>query len=490
MQTLGKTLMALSTVASFGVAATAWSSTAHAAVFNYYNTNVEVNGTVVSQPGHTEEKDPFGTAITSFLPIWYVDEALGKFDVTANWNGTTGIMNLTTPKGMTVNYPSAPKTMTITPGVMEIQVNGKTVTYAPRLVTYDSGTVDQTTFVPVYYIIKSLGYMGVQASWNGTTWNMVDKDVTVTPPTTPPPTSTGSTPKLDAAVAFAKEIGLQPVDSSSDPYSDVPSADAGYVNALTQTYISAKDNNYGSQPVFNADSSSKFGSADKISVSDLANAFAAYCGIVSKEYSYLPGQSTVGLASALGLLSGLPTSGDLSSSQVSTFMSNLAAVNKGYVSLGNDTYRLVYKPDAFGRNYATGSMPASTYSQDWANAIKVTDATTVQYTGGEYITTTSDTNDAGYKSTSGNYLDIQGGIPGQQYSLNGGSTWQTANGLYGFDSLYPSDGGTSSNVPSQVKLKSNQAGGVIVAYDYNGTVITFTNTGFAIRNGVPTVVSE
>jgi hypothetical protein len=470
---LSKTMMALSTVASLGVAAVSL-STAHAdAFYSYYPTAVQINGTTVSTPSHITSKDPFGganAAVTSFIPIWYINQALGKFNVTANWDGN--VLNLTTPSGMTVNYPAAPKSMTITPGVMEIQINGKTVNYAPRISTYDSGTVNLTTFVPIYYVMKSLQYMGVSVNWDGTDWSMQYGAVT------PPPT--GSTPKLDAAVAFAKAIGLSPVNAGYNPYGDVPNTDAGYVNALTQAYK-------GTEPIIKADTANSFGASDTVTATTLANAFAVSTGVGTQHQAYLPSGSTVGLASAVGLMSGVPVSGDLSSSQVSTFMNNLATVEKGYVALGNNTYRLVYKPNYFGVGFNT-SMPASTFASDWGSAIKTVDSVTVQYTGSEYVTTTAVPSDAGWGTTSGNYLEIQGGIPGQSYSLNNGATWHTASGVYGFDSLDPNDGG--SNNSQTVELKSNQYGNVIVRYDYNGSSLVFAEGGFEIRNGQPAVAYQ
>ncbi|MCL6446461.1 MAG: copper amine oxidase N-terminal domain-containing protein, partial [Alicyclobacillus sp.] len=111
--------------------------------------------------------------VTAFLPIWYIYQALGQIGVKASWDGTKGVLNLTTPSGMTVNDPSAVKTVPITSSTMVIEINGKPVTYAPRIAYLDEGSRDVvTTFVPVYYLQQALSYLGVQTSWNGTEWNM------------------------------------------------------------------------------------------------------------------------------------------------------------------------------------------------------------------------------------------------------------------------------------------------------------------------------
>ncbi|WP_148213743.1 hypothetical protein [Alicyclobacillus acidocaldarius] len=173
-----KAALALSATGVLAAAPLVWASTqsSQKATYTYYPSIVEVNGQPLSTPSHIAAQDPFGGSngqVTAFLPIWYIYQALGQIGVKASWDGTKGVLNLTTPSGMTVNDPSAVKAVPITSGTMVIEINGKPVTYAPRIAYLDEGSRGVvTTFVPVYYLQQALSYMGVQTSWNGTEWNM------------------------------------------------------------------------------------------------------------------------------------------------------------------------------------------------------------------------------------------------------------------------------------------------------------------------------
>ncbi|MCF8564989.1 copper amine oxidase N-terminal domain-containing protein [Alicyclobacillus tolerans] len=472
--------------ASFALAGvlTSLPATANAAsYYTYYPTAVQVNGSTVSTPGHITEKDPFGGsngAVTSFLPIWYIDQALGKFNVKVSWIGTTGILNLTTPSGMTVNYPSAPRPVTINSGTMEIEINGKVVTYVPRISYYDEGSGGIiTTFVPVYYLEKAIGYMGVQTGWNGVDWTMQYGS------TTPPTQVTGSTPKLDAAIAFAKAVGLPQDTSGVNPYSDVPQSDWGYVHALTENYTWVNPSGDGATvamnaPLLSADSSSKFGSADNVTASTIDRAFQIFNGLATGHDSYLPGGSVVGLGNATGLNAGLSTtSGNLTESDFATMSANLATIEKGYKSLGNGEYQLVYRPNP--KSYWTTSVPASTYAQDWATAISTIDKTVVvSAKPGAYETKTIGLSDR--VSPTGNYLVVAGVSSPEQYSVNGGSTWHTANGDIGYDSGDPANGGQAT-APSYVLIKDTNGGGITVMYDYNNNAVEFGSSSLWYSNG-------
>lgn len=477
---LGKTMMALSTVASLGVAF-ASISTAHAATtsYKYYSTVIQENGSTISQPGHIATKDPFGGsngAVTSFLPIWYIDQAMGKFGVTVNWDGVSGVLNLTTPNGMVVKYPSAPNPVALNNTTMRIEINGQPVTYAPRISYYDEGSGGiTTTFVPVYYLEKAIGYMGIQTGWNGTDWTMK-----YTAPTQTTPTTSSSDVKLDAALAFAKAAGIKPDNSGNDPYSDVPSADWGIVHALTENYsFTYQGTNFNmNAPMFTADSSTQFGS--DLTAAQIDRAVQIASGMQPGHDAYLPGGSVVGFGNAIGLNKGISTSGNLSESDVMTMMNSYATIKKGYIALGGDKFQIVWTPTP-DPNYWETSIPASTYAQDWANAISVVDKSVTTYSSGAFTTQVPAYSDAGYNSTSGNYIELTGISPQEQYSINGGA-WKTATAAFGYDSLDPSSGGQSAT-PSSVKIKDSNGGGLSVNYVYNGNDQSFAAAGVLYQNG-------
>ncbi len=163
-----KAMLALSTVLGIG---TATVGTADSSSYGYLPTKISVNGKQISTPKHITAPDPFAGANaskTAFLPIYYIDGALKDLGITANWDGHT--MSLSVPSSIKVNYPSPPKALPLSSSVMAIEINGKIVTYAPKITYNDAGTTTATTFVPVFYLEKTFGYLGFNTSWDGTTW--------------------------------------------------------------------------------------------------------------------------------------------------------------------------------------------------------------------------------------------------------------------------------------------------------------------------------
>lgn len=173
-----KISIALSTtiVMGLGIASTV-SAFPH---YSYYPSVLSLNGTKVSTPYHIISKDPFGapkSSNTAFLPIRYTDALLQTVGITPSWDGNK--LNLQVPSSVTVNGPaSVPTPMTLSAGVMEIQINGKVVTYAPRIAYQDKGSTTDTTYVPVYYLQKAFSFLGVTTSWDGTTWTVTASGVT------------------------------------------------------------------------------------------------------------------------------------------------------------------------------------------------------------------------------------------------------------------------------------------------------------------------
>lgn len=55
----------------------------------YYNTTLQINGTTVQQVHSIAYKDPMGGTVTTFVPIWYLQQALNRAGIHSSWNGTT-----------------------------------------------------------------------------------------------------------------------------------------------------------------------------------------------------------------------------------------------------------------------------------------------------------------------------------------------------------------------------------------------------------------
>ncbi|MFD1674935.1 hypothetical protein [Alicyclobacillus fodiniaquatilis] len=456
-------LMVASVLASLPVVANA----ATGSSYIYYNTVIYANGQQISQPKHIATKDPFGgpnAATTSFLPFYYVDQALGDMGIKTTWDGTHGILNLQVPAGTKVNYPANVTPVEITSGTMAIQINGRAVTFAPRIAYFDAGTTIETSFIPVYYLQKALGYAGIQANWNGTDWTMVSQSQTST--------GTGAATKLQAALAFAQALGIKGDPSGQNPYSDVSSAQWPVIHALTEDY--KFDLGYGmtedtGSAIFAPDSSSKFGSNDPLTTTQIDYAYMISRGIKPNQTQFLPNGSAEGLANSVGLNDGLPSSGDLSSADLQRMVTNLSALNRGYSDLGNGKIQLLYQPSP--TLVDSGSkIPVSTYQNDVAQVIKEVDETTVTF-GSSVYTSIPGLSDAGYDTTNGNYFVVNGGGVLNDYSLDGGKTWHAASDAYGYSSLDVQNGGTSTP-PSTVLLRSSSGSALEYGVLYDGSWYT------------------
>ncbi|WP_029422106.1 hypothetical protein [Alicyclobacillus macrosporangiidus] len=137
-----------------------------------YATNIIYNGVVESSPKHTVAPDPWGGTSTSWLPVWYVYTALTQAGIHTTWDGVRGVLSMTAPDGMSVDLSNLPTSGKVTPQTMAVQINGKTVLYAPRLVATDPASGQPTTYVPIYYLELAVKRLGITPGWDGTNWTM------------------------------------------------------------------------------------------------------------------------------------------------------------------------------------------------------------------------------------------------------------------------------------------------------------------------------
>lgn len=146
----------------------------------YAPTSIQVTGQSPLNPKHVVSNDPWSGKPTSWLPVYYLQQALKSIGVQTTWNGNT--LDVTsTPSGWNVNVSGAPQTGTAPTGQMQFSINGNQYDFirAPKLVAKDPASGVETTYVPVYYadlFLQQRLLMGV--AWDGDTWNMAtQKDI-------------------------------------------------------------------------------------------------------------------------------------------------------------------------------------------------------------------------------------------------------------------------------------------------------------------------
>ncbi|WP_258112158.1 hypothetical protein [Alicyclobacillus sp. SP_1] len=155
---------------------------AMAATYTRGNTVIEWNGTTLLHAVHLVAVDPWSHESTSWLPVYYLDEAMQKAGFTAAWDGTTGTWSLTVPStyGMPPDVSNPPSSQATNRTKMAIALNGTVVAYAPRLVAPDPYSGVETTYVPIYYVTQVMKRVGITPTWNGLDWDF-QTTLTITP---------------------------------------------------------------------------------------------------------------------------------------------------------------------------------------------------------------------------------------------------------------------------------------------------------------------
>ncbi|MCY0895847.1 MAG: hypothetical protein OWS03_06080 [Alicyclobacillaceae bacterium] len=148
-------------------------SQAMAATYTRGNTVIEWNGTALLHAVHLVAVDPWSHESTSWLSVYYLDEAMHKAGFTAAWDGTTGTWSLTVPStyGTPPDVSNAPSSQATNRSNMAISLNGTVVAYAPRLVAPDPYSGAETTYVPIYYVTQVMKRVGMTPTWNGLDWD-------------------------------------------------------------------------------------------------------------------------------------------------------------------------------------------------------------------------------------------------------------------------------------------------------------------------------
>lgn len=105
---------------------------------------------------------------TTFMPIWYVGQALQSLGIQQSWDGTNRIWNITLPSTAKVDFSN----ISLGTGNTDIYVNGQLV---KRINTYAwpdpaSGNKSITTYAPIFYIQQIISQVGIKNTWNGHSW--------------------------------------------------------------------------------------------------------------------------------------------------------------------------------------------------------------------------------------------------------------------------------------------------------------------------------
>jgi hypothetical protein len=153
-----------------------------------FKMTIAENGTVVSSPYGIAQSD--GSSVTTYVSVYYVNQALTDMGYQVNWNGTLKTWGITTNQ-TGLNFSSVPLGL----GNTYITVNGTLVSKLNTVVQPDPIGGVSTTYVPIYYLTPLLKALGITAVWNGNahTWTLTSSSSNPAGGSTTTTTSTGST---------------------------------------------------------------------------------------------------------------------------------------------------------------------------------------------------------------------------------------------------------------------------------------------------------
>ncbi|MCF8563955.1 hypothetical protein LLE49_04290 [Alicyclobacillus tolerans] len=99
---------------------------------------------------------------TTFMPIWYVMQMLKSFGIQSLWNGSQWVINSNgTPEPTGFSTPAGTS-------IKQIDFNSQNI-YTGVSIVYGG-----TTYLPVWYVMKGLTQIGVNSTWQGSVWNVVE----------------------------------------------------------------------------------------------------------------------------------------------------------------------------------------------------------------------------------------------------------------------------------------------------------------------------
>jgi hypothetical protein len=99
---------------------------------------------------------------TTYMPIWYVMQLLKSMGIENTWNGHH--WNMTTSMTPDLSNIQAGA------GNTSIYLNGTLVQQVDTETQIDPSTNRPTTYMPIWYVERVLNRVGLQCTWNGTTW--------------------------------------------------------------------------------------------------------------------------------------------------------------------------------------------------------------------------------------------------------------------------------------------------------------------------------
>jgi hypothetical protein len=371
-------------------------------------------------------------------------------------------MTLGSEVSLDLNHLPAPKA-SMHRDEMAFLINGQVVEYAPYFMAIDPASGKLTSYVPIYYLQQVVKRFGVTASWNGTNLAFSMNQVPATSTSVGTSGTSVSTPtgvsgpyatKMDMLKIvggyFASlprsemsDYGLAgtmslPSNPGPDPFTDVSASEWPMVKMWMQA-----DNSFGiDSPV----TPTRWGSNTPVTTSEVNHFIAQGINITpNNKYPY-PTQHVNSYMELSGVDYGIPSSGMLTEANLEQVVTNLEAITRGWREVSPNVYQVLVAP--------TNSPGVSTAGLEWLQQARF------HIEGNEMIATFPGEPDSAAAYTP----MILAQTSSDEFSLNGGQTWQSGDqkapyfGYKGYTSAGASYD-SPDHTPSMVMMKGTAEGG-------------------------------
>ncbi|MCY0888017.1 MAG: hypothetical protein OWQ59_06110, partial [Alicyclobacillaceae bacterium] len=157
----------------------ATNSSMNMSTMKWKQTSITLDGSSI---GFKSFAAPYAGTQTTYMPIYYLNEYLKKMGFSATWNGVSKTWFLNTPARVTPNLSNL--STAGQHGTATIAINGVPVQMITPKFAKDPASHVETTYMPIYFLIKVLQEIGLpvtqSGNWNGTTLSLVQPAATTT----------------------------------------------------------------------------------------------------------------------------------------------------------------------------------------------------------------------------------------------------------------------------------------------------------------------
>ncbi len=196
-----------------------------------YKSAITLDGKVLSHPYEVVTSD--GGTLTTYMPMYYIDQALAKAGYKTIWDGKAHTWILTA-----ANVNPDLSSIQVGTGNTSITVNGKLVKKINTIVKLDPAGGEHavpTVYLPIYYVQPFLEALGIMNTWDGSKriWGGISPLTLAAGATYGP--STGSTSLEKNLVVAGTDVTVQNIKVDGNVYVN-PGADGSvYLNNVTAT---------------------------------------------------------------------------------------------------------------------------------------------------------------------------------------------------------------------------------------------------------------